>query len=88
MDTKNVLLLLSQLTVLLEENKNRLLALSDLNPSPEQLLAFKVYHQNVEQLIRNLLSYVAQPDCSLTDLINYRIFEMDLEGLLNESRIS
>ncbi|WP_025144338.1 hypothetical protein [Pedobacter jeongneungensis] len=88
MDTKNVLLLLSQLTVLLEENKNRLLALSDLNPSPEQLLAFKVYHQNVEQLIRNLLSYVAQTDCSLTDLINYRIFEMDLDGLLNESRIS
>ncbi|RZK40592.1 MAG: hypothetical protein EOO90_14520 [Pedobacter sp.] len=88
MDTKNVLLLLSQLTVLLEENKNRLLALSDLNPSPGQLLAFKVYHQNVEQLIRNLLGYVAQTDCSLTDLINYRIFEMDLEMLLNESCIS
>lgn len=88
MDTKNIILMISQLTMLLKGNNEKLQSVSGGHPMPKQVMAFQVYHQHVEQLIRNLLDYLAKTDSSLSDLINYRIFEMELEMLLDDARIS
>ena|GEM_PF-2805450 len=88
MDTKSAILMLSELTMLLKGNKKRLESISGGNPSSEQTMAFQVYQQNIEQLMRDLLDGLAKSDSSLSDLISYRVFEMDLEKLLDESRIS